>query len=328
MKKPVVIEGSALPPNPQTAADAPPPPEPEAPEAAMARATRAAARPPSLFGRLVLWSALGLLVLVIGVTGWDFVTGLLTRNVLLGWLALGLGGVLALGALVVGLREAAALLRLGRIDTIQRHAAAAGEPGAGRKPAEDVAHRVLALYAGRRDLALGRDALRGRMPEILDPDALLAETERVMAPLDAEARAVVEGAARQVATATALVPLALADVVVALVVNIRMIRRIAEIYGGRGGTLGSWRLLRAVARHLVATGAVAVGDDLIGSVLGGGALSKISRRFGEGVVNGALTARVGIAAIEVCRPMPFAALPRPRTSRVVQRALSGLFQGG
>ena len=166
------------------------------------------------------------------------------------------------------------------------------------------------------------------MPEILDPDALLAETERVMAPLDAEARAVVEGAARQVATATALVPLALADVVVALVVNIRMIRRIAEIYGGRGGTLGSWRLLRAVARHLVATGAVAVGDDLIGSVLGGGALSKISRRFREGVVNGALTARVGIAAIEVCRPMPFAALPRPRTSRVVQRALSGLFQGG
>lgn len=328
MKKPVVIEGSALPPNPQTAADAPPPPEPEVPEPAMARATRAAARPPSLFGRLVLWSALGLLVLVIGVTGWDFVTGLLGRNAVLGWLALGLASVLALGAFVVGLREVAALLRLGRIDTIQRHAAAAAEPGAGRKPAEDVAHRVLALYAGRRDLALGRDALRDRMPEILDPDALLAETERVMAPLDAEARAVVESAARQVATATALVPLALVDVLVALIVNIRMIRRIAEIYGGRGGTLGSWRLLRAVARHLVATGAVAVGDDLIGSVLGGGALSKISRRFGEGVVNGALTARVGIAAIEVCRPMRFAALPRPRTSRVVQRALSGLFQGG
>jgi len=114
MKKPVVIEGSALPPNPQTAANAPPPPEPEAPEAAMARATRAAARPPSRFARLVLWSALGLLVLVIGVTGWDFVTGLLTRNVLLGWLALGLGAVLALGALVLALRETAALLRLGR----------------------------------------------------------------------------------------------------------------------------------------------------------------------------------------------------------------------
>ena len=72
------------------------------------------------------------------------------------------------------------------------------------------------------------------------------------------------------------------------------IRRIAEIYGGRSGTLGSWRLVRAVMTHLVATGAVAVGDDLIGSIGGGHLLSKLSRRFGEGLVNGALTARVGV----------------------------------
>ena len=42
-----------------------------------------------------------------------------------------------------------------------------------------------------------------------------------------------------------------------------------------------------------ATGAVAAGDDLIHTVAGGGVLAKVSRRFGEGVVNGALTARVG-----------------------------------
>src|SRR5690606_39936966 len=109
--------------------------------------------------------------------------------------------------------------------------------------------------------------------------------------------------------------------------NLRMIRRIAEIYGGRGGTLGSWRLTRTVLTHLVATGAVAVGDDLIGSVAGGGLLSKVSRRFGEGVVNGALTARVGVAAIEVCRPMPFAALPRPKVTNLISRALAGVFDG-
>ena len=104
-----------------------------------------------------------------------------------------------------------------------------------------------------------------------------------------------------------------------------MIRRIAEIYGGRSGTLGSWRLARAVMTHLVATGAVAVGDDLIGSVAGGGVLSKISRRFGEGVVNGALTARVGVAAIEVCRPLPFTRSRRPSVTGLVKRALTGLF---
>ena len=130
------------------------------------------------------------------------------------------------------------------------------------------------------------------------------------------------------ATVTAIVPLALADVAAALVSNLRMIRRIAEIYGGRAGAFGSWRLLRTVLTHLVATGAVAVGDDLIQSIAGGGLLSKLSRRFGEGVVNGALTARVGVAAIEVCRPLPFAVLPRPRVTNLVSRALAGLFGSG
>jgi putative membrane protein len=146
-----------------------------------------------------------------------------------------------------------------------------------------------------------------------------------MAPLDAAARAEVEAAARLVATVTALVPIALADVVAALVANLRMIRRIAEIYGGRSGTLGAWRLTRAVLAHLAATGAVAIGDDLIGSVAGGSVVSKISRRFGEGVVNGALTARVGLAAMEVCRPLPFGAGQRPSVAGLVRRALSGLF---
>ena len=77
--------------------------------------------------------------------------------------------------------------------------------------------------------------------------------------------------------------------------------------------------------HLVATGAVAMGDDMIGTLAGGGLLSKLSRRFGEGVVNGALTARVGVAAIEVCRPLPFSRKRRPSVSALVSRALTGLF---
>ena len=160
----------------------------------------------------------------------------------------------------------------------------------------------------------------------MDADGLLALAEaEVLAPLDAMARAEVEAAARQVATVTALIPLALADVATALVSNLRMIRRVAEIYGGRSGSLGSWRLLRRVFLSLVATGAVALTDDLIGSFAGGGILSKLSRRFGEGVVNGALTARVGLAAMDICRPMPFVALPRPGVSATISRALAGLF---
>ena len=132
-------------------------------------------------------------------------------------------------------------------------------------------------------------------------------------------------AARRVATVTALVPLALADVAAALAANVSMIRRIAEIYGGRAGTLGSWRLTRAVLSHMVATGAVAVGDDMLEPIIGSSLVGKLSRRFGEGVVNGALTARVGVAAMEVCRPLPFSTTPRPKVRDILKRSLGGLF---
>ena len=116
----------------------------------------------------------------------------------------------------------------------------------------------------------------------------------------------------------------MADVVAALAANLRMIRRIAEIYGGRSGVLGSWRLTRAVLTHLVATGAVAIGDDMLEPILGGSILGKVSRRFGEGLVNGALTARVGVAAMEVCRPLPFSRARKPSVRAIVKNALTGL----
>ncbi len=81
--------------------------------------------------------------------------------------------------------------------------------------------------------------------------------------------------------------------------------------------------MKAVAGHLVATGAVAIGDDMINSIVGGSVLSKVSRRFGEGVINGALTARVGVAAIDVCRPMPFQTIKRPSVTLMMKNALVG-----
>jgi putative membrane protein len=122
------------------------------------------------------------------------------------------------------------------------------------------------------------------------------------------------------------VPLALADVMVALGANVRMIRRLAQVYGGRAGVLGSIRLLRMVATHLVATGAVAVSDDFLHSIAGGSLAARLSRRFGEGVINGALTARIGIAAMEVCRPLPFRVLPRPRVTNIMSRSVTSLMQ--
>ena len=97
-----------------------------------------------------------------------------------------------------------------------------------------------------------------------------------MAPLDRMAEETIMRTSRNVAAATALIPLALVDVLAALTGNLRMVREIAEIYGGRAGWLGSWRLMRTVAAHLIATGAVAVADDLLGPLIGAAAAGLIA----------------------------------------------------
>ena len=282
----------------------------------------------SALRRFAVWAFSALFAFVLGVAAWDFVTGLLARNVVLGWVAFGLVALAVLSATFLALREWAAFLRLKRLDDLRLGAVGARQ-AADLPAARRVVLALTRLYGARSDTAWGRARLAEREAEVLDADALLALAEReLLTTLDAEARLVVESAARQVATVTALVPIALADVAVAGFANLRMIRRIAEIYGGRSGSLGSLRLLRRVFASLLAAGALALTDDMIGSVAGGGVLSKLSRRFGEGVVNGALTARVGVAAMELCRPLPFVALDRPAVSSLVSRALAGLVPRG
>ena len=309
-------------------AEAPPVPDLglPAPEGqAMQMAARLAARRPSRLTRW-FWGLAGAgLGAVVSVAAWNFVTDLLQRVPVLGWLVTVIFAALLFVALLIALRELAAFARLGRIDSLRREAdAALAEDDL--KAARAVSDRLLAFYAHREETRWGRERLKERAAEQFDAAAVLALAEsELLAPLDAAAVREVEAAARQVATVTALVPLALADVITALTASLRMIRRIAEIYGGRSGFLGSWRLTRAVFTHLVATGAVAVGDDFLEPILGGSLLTKLSRRFGEGLVNGALSARVGVAAIEVCRPLPFTSVRRPSVRTIVRRALTGLF---
>ncbi len=328
-KGPVLIELDDTPkdaPRPDTAPPVPELVEPDLPEGqAMQQVTGLMAHRPSRLARWFWGLSLLLITTLLSIAAWDYGTSLITRLPILGYAVSGIAAVLLLLLTIVAIRELAMMSRLKRLDDLQRQSESALAAG-DLKAAQRVVVGLKRLYRGRADTRWGRDRLAEQEGAQFDADALLSLAEReVLEPLDKAAMKEIEAAARQVATVTALVPLALADVVAALTANLRMIRRIAVIYGGRSGTLGNWRLARAVMAHLVATGAVAVGDDLISSVAGGGLLSKVSRRFGEGVVNGALTARVGVAAMDVCRPMPFSAVSRPSVTGLVSRSLTGLF---
>ncbi|WP_136440818.1 YcjF family protein [Pacificoceanicola onchidii] len=327
-KGPVLInlEEDAGSPSPS---EAPPVPELRPMDAptgqAMATAAALAAREPSVLARWFWRLLVALIGTLTSIAAWTYVTGLIATTPLLGYAVAVLMGLFVITLALIAIKELAAFSRLARIDALH-HEAETARAAQDMKAAKGTVTKLKALYAGRDETRWGRERLAEREGEVFDAGALLDLAEHeLLTPLDAAARTEVEAAARQVATVTALVPLALADVMAALTSNLRMIRRIAEIYGGRSGTLGSIRLTRAVMSHLVATGAVAVGDDMLEPILGGGLLGKLSRRFGEGLVNGALTARVGVAAMEVCRPLPFSEDKRPSARGIVRTALSGLF---
>ncbi len=327
-KDPVVIYLGEEQPLPDVA-DAPPVTEKADPPdgAAMQRAARLANRRPSGLARWFWGLSAALTLAVISVTTWDFVISLGARSATLGWAVILLVAALLAVLTVLAVREVATFGRLSRIDSLRRDVNTV-RATSDLCQARALVNRMFRLYDGRKETRWGRSRLIESLDDILDAALLMDVLENeLLGPLDQLAGNEVEAAARQVAIVTALVPMALADVAAVLVANLRMIRRVAEIYGGRSGFLGSWRLTRAVLAHLVATGSVSVGEDMLKPVLGGSILSKLSRRFGEGLVNGALTARVGVAAMEICRPMPFYALRRPSVPGMVKNALTGLIAG-
>ncbi len=132
-----------------------------------------------------------------------------------------------------------------------------------------------------------------------------------MEPLDAEARRLVLAAAKRVSVVTAVSPRAAIDMLFVLINALsadpqaRGALRRAARHARRA------RLFRQVISHLAMTGGVAITDSLLQQIIGHGVAARLSARLGEGMLNGILTARLGILAIDVTRPLPFAELPRP-----------------
>ena len=266
----------------------------------------------------ILISALGALVsLLASIWLYDTVLALIARDDWIGWAAAALLALVVLALVMIVLREVAGLARLGRLGKIRHEADQASRQN--DKPlAIDVAHRLKRLYAGRLDLAWGLDRLAEHEHDIMDAGELFRLSERTLvAPLDPDARAIVAASAKRVSVVTAVSPAALIDMLFVGGENLRMLRRLATLYGARPGTLSLLKLARMVVTHIVLTGGIALGDDVIHQVIGHGLTAKLSARLGEGLFNGALTTRIGIAAIDVCRPLPYLESQRPRFREMV-----------
>jgi putative membrane protein len=249
----------------------------------------------ALTGLFSLWAGLAITTLV---------EEFFARSPMLGWLALGVASLAGFAALAIVFREIWGLMRLRKIEHIQVVSTRALNLDESSASTETIS-ALQSLYAHRDDTNWGMKSFKDHTDDIMDPrDRVKLFDRLVLKSLDEESHRIIARRARRVTLLTTVTPAAALDILFVAVQNLRMLRELAELYGGRPSTLSTLKLARMVVSHLAVTGGLALSDNLIQHVVGKGVLGRLSARFGEGAVNGIMTSRIGLAARDVCRPIP------------------------
>lgn len=253
---------------------------------------------------ILLSAAFGLVVMGASLSIMQLVESLSARSPWLGWLALALAGILTFAAVSMLVREVIGLLRLSKIEALQETASRAINLDE-RQSAESALAELQSLYAGRQDMAWNLSQFKTHEDDILDPRDRMRLADRLLIePLDLVAQKIIARRARRVTLLTTVTPAAALDILFVAVQNFGMLREIATLYGGKPSTLATLKIARMVVTHLAIAGGLSLSDSFIQLFIGKGLLGRLSARFGEGAVNGILTARIGLATSAVCRPIP------------------------
>ncbi|MDR3516162.1 MAG: TIGR01620 family protein [Azospirillaceae bacterium] len=290
-----------------------------------AAAADVATPPPPSPGRR--WAVRGVVgggvLLVLTALGFD-VADLLARafatSIALGTAAAVVTAGAAIGLVVLLADEVRSLARLRTMDRL-RDVGALAMNSAGGRVGRDYAAAITGLYRDRGDVATALERWRGSVGDAHDDRELVMLIDRVvLADLDRRAEALVLRAARDAAIASMLSPAAVIDVAVMLWRTVRVIRQIAALYGVRPGYIGSVRLFRHMMGNLAVAGLAETGHHMAIEALGGTLAAAVSTKVGQALLNGLLTARIGIAAMHQCRPLAFNADNRPSLAGI-RRAL-------
>lgn len=292
---------------------------PIAPKASLPTAKR------SRWTALLFATVFALITLGLGLWFTELIERLFARHEWLGWGASGLLAIALLCLMIIVFREIFALWRLRKLGRIREDVMRAAEDDS--VSSMGVIRQIVGLYENRNEMQWHLSRLVSHKDDVMDDRDRLILTERyLMKPLDDEAKQIIASAAKRISVVTAVNPAPSLDVVFTGYQILRMLRQLTALYGNRPGSIGTLRLAGMVGSHLAVTGGLALSDTFIQQFLGKGLAGRLSAKLGEGTVNGIMTARIGIAALDLCRPMPFSDLERPGLKEFIA-TLAGSFGG-
>jgi len=184
---------------------------------------------------------------------------------------------------------------------------------------------MTSLYQDRADMVPRLERYVAKKTDAhSDRDAMLLFSDTVMKPLDKKAYEVTVQRSKETALMIVLSPFAFLDVILTLWRNVRLIRDIASLYGARPGFLSSLSLMKKVLQSLAYAEVTELVADSAAETLGGSIVASLSTHVATGIGGGIMTARVGIHAMQICRPLPYVQSDKPSLKGVRREILKSI----
>ncbi|MCK3654304.1 hypothetical protein A4G19_00535 [Pasteurellaceae bacterium Macca] len=157
-------------------------------------------------------------------------------------------------------------------------------------------------------------------------EVLFLFSENVLKPIDSQVKKWISQSAVENAIIVAVSPLAVVDMLMVAWRNIALVNKITRAYGMELGYFSRLKLFKMVLTNLVFAGASEVVSDMGMDFFSQNLTARLSMRAAQGIGVGLLTARLGIKAMEFCRPVVFQGDERPKLSVVRQTLLTSVKQ--
>ncbi|WP_447555732.1 YcjF family protein [Vreelandella sp. EE22] len=292
--------------------DMPDSPLAEAEERALPEANLGAPRKRrwGLMFALVGFAGLGAAEFAIGIP--QAIAGSAWLNV--AWQAFGLG-LITLGAVSL-LKELGRLRRLKRHDQLRLELATL--PHCSFEKAQALAEKL------RHQLKLSDDDpdwqafTRACQPHHSGEEVQTLLCHHLLAPRDRKAKRLVTRMSGETALMVAISPLTLVDMALVAWRSLAMVDRLCRLYGLELGYASRLRLFRNVLHNMAFAGASELATDVSMDMLSLDLTGRLSARAGQGLATGLLSARLGLRAQRLCRPLAFTVQEQPRLADLRQ----------
>ncbi len=253
------------------------------------------------------WLGAGLLVVFTGLIGWQAADTVITAVQSSNWLSVGwslfMASIAGLGISAIG-KELLKLRRLRHHFSVHEQSEAllkSSGLGKGKPFCEQ-----LAKESGISDVNPSFNRWQSAINDTHNDAEILQMYEgMVITKQDQQAKAIVAKLSTEAAVLVAVSPLAIVDILLVAWRNFKLIDELAQVYGVELGYWSRLKLFKLVLVNMAVAGATEVATDAGMDLLSMDLAGKVSTRVAQGFGVGILTARLGLRAMSLLRPIPW-----------------------